>query len=331
MKKYTKYILILLLTTAVFYAIPSICASADVRVKDIAHVLEARENQLMGFGLVAGLKNTGDTTQTEFTKRALTNLLSRMGIAPQDKDFKSRNVAAVMVIAKLPAFINSGQNIDVIVSSMGDATSLQGGTLLMTPLQGADDNTYAVAQGQLSFGFANSNGIVSQNRQFTTGRVINGAIVEREVPVSIGEDSVSIVLDRPDFTTSSRVVDAMSKAGISARARDAATIIASKEAGRDMVEFVTQIENLTVVPDSVARIVIDEQNGVIVMGQDVKISAVAVSYGNMTVTVLSSSKEATLFDLVKALNAIGVRPKDLVSVLQSIKSAGAISADIEVM
>jgi len=313
---------------------PGLAVSPSVRVKDIGRILEARDNQLMGFGLVAGLKNTGDSIQTEFTKQALTNLLSRMGIAPQEKEFRSRNVAAVMVTAKLPAFATVGQKIDVTVSSLGDATSLQGGILLMTPLQGADDNVYAVAQGSVALGFSameGGNPVPTEKRQTNAGRVINGGIVEREVPVSLDENFVSIVLDKPDYTTASRVVSAMRWKGISARARDAATIIASKEANQEMVDFISVIENLTLVPDAIARIVVNEQTGVVVMGENVKISPVAVSYGDISVTVLSTTSEATLSDLVSALNAIGIKPKDMVAILQAIKSSGAVSADIEVL
>lgn len=304
---------------------PAFSESAPVRIKDIAHVLEARDNQLMGFGLVIGLKNTGDSTQTEYTKQALTNLLSRMGIAPQDKEFKSKNIAAVMVTAKLPAFVNVGQKIDVAVSSLGDATTLQGGTLLMTPLQGADDNVYAVAQGQLTLGFAA--GEVPEKKPTNVGYVVNGGIVERDVPVSISEDFVSIVLDKPDYTTASRIVGAMRDANIYARARDAATIVASREPAMDMVKFLSIIENLTVVPDTVARIVINEQTGVVVMGENVSIAPISVSYNDVNVTISASA--AKLTDLISALNAVGVRPKDLIAILRAIKAAGAISADIE--
>lgn len=321
-------ILFISLASCILSFDPAFSASAPVRIKDIAHVLEARDNQLMGFGLVSGLKNTGDTIQTEFTKQALTNLLSRMGIAPQDKDFRSKNVAAVMVTAKLPAFINSGQKIDVTVSSLGDATSLQGGTLLMTPLQGADDNVYAVAQGQLALGVVGNANISASDKKLTNvGSIINGAIVEKEVPVSISENSVTIVIDRPDFTTASRIVTAMRNAGVTARARDAATIIASKTAAQDMVSFVSMLESLTVVPDEVAKIVINEQTGVIVMGESVKISPIAISYGDMNITISG----ATLADLISALNAVGVKPKDLIAIINSIKASGAISADIEVI
>jgi flagellar P-ring protein FlgI len=290
----------------------------------------------MGFGLVIGLKNTGDTIQTEFTKRALTNLLSRVGIVPGEKDFKSKNVAAVMVTAKLPAFMGNGQKIDVTVSSLGDATSLNGGTLLMTPLQGPDDVVYAVAQGPLESGFNDPNGSMVDKRQTNVARILNGAIVEKEVPVSLSADYVSIMLDKPDYTTASRVAASLNIAGIPARARDAATITASREGDKEMVDFIAVIENLTVVPDSAAKIVINEQNGVIVMGEFVSISPVAISYGDITVTVSeqkssSGTSFATLSKLVESLNAIGVKPKDLIAIIQAIKSAGAISADVEVI
>ncbi len=288
----------------------------------------------MGFGLVAGLKNTGDTIQTQFTKQALTNLLSRMGIAPQDKEFRSRNIAAVMVTAKLPPYSPVGQKIDVTVSSLGDATSLQGGTLLMAPLMGADDNVYAVAQGSVALGFSgieNNQEMTIDQRQPNAGTIANGGIVEREVPVSINQEYVTVVLDKPDFTTASRVVSAMKQSGIRGRARDAATIIASKEAYQDMVDFIAAVENLTLIPDVPARVVINEMTGVVVMGEDVKIAPVAVSYGDVNVTVGASTPEATISDVVSALNTAGIKPKDLITIINAIKMSGAISADIEVM
>ena len=315
-----------------FLLLPSVSAFAasTVRVKDIAHVLEARENQLMGYGLVVGLKNTGDSIQTEYTKQALANLLSRMGIVPQDKEFRSRNVASVIVTAKLPPFVSPGQKIDVTVSSLGDATSLLGGTLLMTPLQGPDDNVYAVAQGQLSFGVNPST--MSQSdfdqRQNNVGLIPNGAMVEKEVPVTIQEDFVTIVLDRPDFTTASRLVSAIKTSGFVARARDAGTIFATKEASMEMVDFISKIENLNIVPDTVAKIVINESTGVIVMGDNVKVTPVVVSYNDVNVVI---SSESTVSSLVSSLNTIGIKPKDLLAILNAVKSAGAISADIEVI
>ena len=334
MKKILIGVCLTLLLTVNLAVSSAFAAPSPVRLKDIAHVLEARDNQLMGFGLVAGLKNTGDTIQTQFTKQALTNLLSRMGIAPQDKDFRSRNVAAVMVTAKLPPYSPVGQKIDVTVSSLGDATSLQGGTLLMTPLMGADDNVYAVAQGSVALGFSGTdiNGEISlSQRQPNAGTIANGGIVEREVPVSINQAYVTIVLNQPDFTTASRVVSAMRQSGIKGRARDAATIIASKESYQDMVDFIAAVENLSLVPDAPAKVVINEMTGVIVMGENVKISPVAVSFGDINVTIGATTPETTISDVVSALNTAGIKPKDLVAIINAIKMSGAISADIEVM
>lgn len=344
--------------------------SPPVRVKDIARVLEARENQLMGFGLVVGLKNTGDRTQTGFTQQALTNLLSRMGMVPQSVDFKSRNVAAVMVTATLPPFVKPGQKIDVTVSSVGDATSLQGGTLLITPLQGMDDQVYAVAQGNLVVGLDPSSPNVPyvERRQVTVGRIPNGAIVEKEVPVTmVGKGGLTIVLNEPDFTTANRLAAVIRAAGIDAFARDAGTVAVPVSGGEDVVALLSRIENLKVTPDTVAKIVINERTGTIVIGENVVISPVAVSYGGIDVTIgdvslfsegsvveggqdesryraqtrarlkkeegklVAVAPAPTLASLVRALNAIGASPKDLIAILQAMKKAGAIKAELEII
>jgi len=347
-----------------------LAVSPAVRIKDIAHVLEARENQLMGFGLVVGLNNTGDRSQTGFTQQALTNLLSRMGVVPQSVDFKSRNVAAVMVTATLPPFVKSGQKLDVTVSSLGDATSLQGGTLLITPLHGVDDKVYAVAQGSVLVGIESSTPVVPyvRQRQATVGRIPNGALVEAEVPVSIGEKGLlTIVLDNPDFTTANRVVNSINTLDLDAAARDAGTVVVPVSVTENIVSLVSRIENLTVVPDTVAKIVVNERTGTIVIGENVKIAPVAVSYSGIDVTIgdISLFSEgvtgdttagddryrarslarlrrtegglrevpagATLSSLVRALNTIGASPKDLIAILQAMKKAGAIKADLEVI
>ncbi|MFC1540716.1 flagellar basal body P-ring protein FlgI [Candidatus Margulisiibacteriota bacterium] len=341
-----------------------------VRIKDISHILEARENQLMGFGLVVGLRNSGDRSQTGFTQQALTNLLSRMGVVPQSVDFRSRNVAAVMVTATLPPFIKPGQKLDITVSSMGDATSLQGGTLLITPLRGVDDQVYAVAQGSLIMGVESESPSVPyvRRRQTTVGRVPNGAMVEKEVPVSIlGKDLLTIVLDDPDFTTASRVVASIKRIGLDAIARDAGTITIPISMDEDIVKLVARIEVLTVVPDVVAKVVVNERTGTVVIGESVKISPVAVSYSGIDVIIgdvalfsegsaaeslddssryrarsMASLKRtegkltlvpagATLASLVRALNMIGASPKDLIAILQAMKKAGAIKAELEVI
>ncbi|KPJ69795.1 hypothetical protein AMJ44_02465 [candidate division WOR-1 bacterium DG_54_3] len=345
-------------------------ASPPVRIKDIAHILEARENQLMGFGLVVGLRNSGDRSQTGFTQQALTNLLSRMGVVPQSVDFKSRNVAAVMVTATLPPFVKPGQKLDITVSSLGDATSLQGGTLLVTPLHGVDDQVYAVAQGSILVGIESSAPVVPyvRQRQATVGRVPNGALVETEVPVSIGDKGLlTIVLDDPDFTTANRVAGSIRTAGLDATAKDAGTVTLPVSPAEDLVALVSRIENLTVVPDVVAKIVVNERTGTIVIGESVKIAPVAVSYAGIDVTIgdvslfsegvsedsdLEESRYrarslarlertegrlravpagATLSSLVSALNTIGASPKDLIAILQAMKKAGAIKAELEVI
>jgi flagellar P-ring protein precursor FlgI len=344
-------------------------ASPAVRIKDIAHILEARENQLMGFGLVVGLKNSGDKSQTGFTQQALTNLLSRMGVVPQSVDFRSRNVAAVMVTATLPPFVKAGQKLDVTVSSVGDATSLQGGTLLSTPLQGVDDQVYAVALGNVSVGLESNTPAVPfyNQQQATVGRITDGALVEKEVPVTLGgKGALNIVIDSPDFTTANRVVESIRRAGLDAAAKDAGTITVPSS-GEDVVALVSRIENLKVTPDSVAKIVVSERTGTIVIGENVVISPVAVSYMGIDVAIggmslytqgatdtqnnsqnysfangqakvvrkqgklVTVNAAPTLNDLVRALNAIGASPKDLIAILQAMKNSGAIKGELEII
>jgi flagellar P-ring protein precursor FlgI len=367
MKRISALLFILLLgSTAVLAASPA------VRLKDIAHILGARENQLMGFGLVVGLNNSGDRSQSSFSQQAITNLMSRMGVVPPTVDFKSRNAAAVIVTATLPPFVRSGQKLDVTVSSLGDASSLQGGTLLITPLQGVDDQVYAVAQGSLIVGSDPSypNVPYATQRQVTVGRIPAGALVEKEVPVSLEvRGGITVVLDDPDFTTATRVVAAINKAGYQASARDAATILV--DVVDDPVLLISKIENLTVSPDTVAKIVVNERTGTIVIGENVVISPVAVSYSGIDVYIgdvsLYSIGDATdtggtsgagdqryqastkahfkrsqeqltivpasptLATLVRALNTIGASPKDLISILQAMKKSGAIKAPLEVI
>lgn len=354
---------------SLFMASAVLAASPPVRLKDIAHILGARENQIMGFGLVVGLNNTGDKSQTGFTQQALTNLLSRMGVVPQTVDFKSRNVAAVIVTATLPPFVKPGQKLDVTVSSVGDATSLQGGTLLITPLQGVDEQVYAVAQGSVLVGVEPTTPNIPyvRQRQVTVGRVPGGALVEKEVPVTLEEKGgLTVVLSEPDFTTASRVVASIRRAGMDASAKDAGTILVSF-AGEDVVDMVSRIENLTVTPDTVAKIVVNERTGTIVIGENVVIAPVAVSYGGIDVfigdvslfsegTATDTSQDEssyrassqarlkkkegrltlvpaspTLSSLVRALNAIGATPKDLIAILQAMKKSGAIKAELEVI
>ena len=346
-------------------------ASPSVRIKDIAHILEARDNQLLGFGLVVGLRNTGDKSQTGFTQQALTNLLSRMGVVPQSVDFKSKNVAAVIVTAVLPPFVKPGQKLDVTVSSVGDATSLQGGTLLITPLHGVDDKIYAVAQGNLLVGEESGSPTVPymRQRQTTVGRIPNGALAEKEVPVTIGDKGLlTIVLDNPDFTTANRIATSILKAGFETEAKDAGTIIIPVAGDENFVALISKVENLEVIPDVVAKIVVNERTGTIVIGENVRISPVAVTYSGIEVMIgnvnffsegvamdYTQAEESryraqsqarlkkneaqlkmvpsssTLSSLVTALNTMGASPKDLISILQAMKKAGAIKAELEVI
>ncbi|HVN66863.1 MAG TPA: flagellar basal body P-ring protein FlgI [Candidatus Sulfotelmatobacter sp.] len=363
-----KIILVSLVLLVASTALPA--ASPPVRIKDISHILEARDNQLMGFGLVIGLRNSGDKSQTGFTQQALSNLLSRMGVIPQSVDFRSRNVAAVMVSATLPPFVRSGQKLDVTVSSVGDATSLQGGTLLVTPLQGVDNQVYAVAQGSLLVGVeptAPTNVPYVRSQQLTAGRIPDGALVEKEVPVALeGKTSLTIVLNDPDFTTADRVIGAIRRAGYDATARDAATVVVGLS-GEEIVPLISRLENLTVTPDTIAKVVVNERTGTIVIGENVVLSPVAVSFGDLEVVIgdvalysdgsggddtssdnrfraTTSAKlnkkegkftvvpaSPTLAVLSRALNAVGASPRDVVAILQAMKKAGAIKAEMEVI
>src|SRR3989339_695488 len=242
MKKY-----ILLFILIIFACSFAAAESSQVRLKDIAHILEARENQIMGFGLVVGLNNSGDRMQNSYTQQAIANLMSRMGVVPQSVDFKTRNVAAVMVTANLPPFVKPGQKIDVTVSSVGDSVSLQGGTLLITPLQGADDQVYAVAQGSLVVGLLPQTPNVPyvKQRQVTAGRIPGGGVVEKEVPVTmVNKNVLTIAINEPDFTTAKRMAASLKEEGINAEAKDAGTVVIGVSGDENLVELISQVENV---------------------------------------------------------------------------------------
>ena len=345
----------------------------SVRVKDLAHVYEARSNQLMGFGLVMGLRNTGDSPQTTFTQRALTNLLAKLGIAQTSEVFKSRNVASVMVTADLPPFIKPGQRIDVLVSSIGDSSSLKGGTLLQAPLQGADGKVYAVCQGPVVVAEDkyNNSADYTSRQQTTVGRVIGGALVERGVPAKFDTgEFLTMVLDIADFTTAARLAYALERAGITgSKAIDASTVQVPvpEEERENMVDFIARVEDVQLIPDSVAKVVVNQRTGTIVIGENVRLAPVAVSHGDIEVRVgevkteeqqsdilaLFEEQAATesekvaqkneeiklvklpagtsLSALVKALNSVGTSPRDLVAILQALKSSGALAAELEII
>lgn len=343
--------------------------SSAVRIKDVTHVEGIRDNQLIGYGIVVGLNGTGDGSQTEFTVRSLVAYLRRSGITIDPGMVKVKNTAAVVVTANLPPFARNGQRLDVIVNSIGDSSSLQGGTLLMTPLKAADGQVYAVGQGPVSIGgFSAGAGGSSVSKNHTTaGTVPDGALVERVPPTRLeGRTKVNLILDNPDFTTARRVEEVINKHlnDTFAHAADSSGItINVPEAYRhNLSGFLAEIERLPIHPDQRARVIIDERTGTVVMGEDVRISTLAIAHGNLSLQItqnnsvsqpgaLSSgqttpvqntsvkaqeergelevmSEGVSLGEVVQSLNAIGVTPRDLIAILQSIKAAGALQAEL---
>lgn len=342
------------------------------RLKDMASVKGVRSNQVIGYGLVVGLRGTGDKQGTQFTTQSLRSLLAKMGISLDPRQIRVANVAAVMVTAKLPAFARTGSAIDAIVSSVGDASSLAGGMLLMTPLLGNDGQIYAVAQGPIAIGGYSAEGggtSIAQNHP-TVASLVGGAIVEREVAYSmVGQEEFEISLHRPDFTTAQRTAARINDEFREpvAIARDSGTLDLTLPASYqgDVVGFMARVETLEVAPDKAARVILNERTGTIVMGDSVRVSTVAVAHGNLTVVVnkinevsqpgpfsegetariqntdIETSQDesqlivieetVTIGDLVRALNAMGTTPTDLISIIQAIKASGALSADVEMM
>ncbi len=350
------------------------CASASAaRLKDIASLKGVRVNQLVGYGLVVGLNGTGDGSGTKFTVQSLVNMMEKLGVHVQSDQVKVKNVAAVMVTANLPPFARVGSQVDVLISSVGDAGSLQGGTLLMTPVKGVDGEVYGLAQGPLIVGGFSSSGAAGggvQKNHPTVARIPDGATIEREVPFEFNRmDDLIIALHQPDFTTALRVSNAINTRleGPWAMPADAGTVrINIPETHRkNLVGLVASLEQLNIDPDMKARIVLDERTGTVVMGEDVRISSVAIAHGNLSVhikeekqvsqptpfsegqtTVTDDSqvnvseennklilmpRGTSLGELVKALNAIGVSPRDLIAVFQAIKASGALQADLEII
>jgi flagellar P-ring protein precursor FlgI len=344
------------------------------RIKDLIDIEGVRENQLIGYGLVVGLNGTGDSLNASpFTRQSLQAMLERLGVNTRGATLRTKNVAAVMVTASLPPFGTQGTRIDVTVSAMGDATSLQGGTLLVTPLLGADGEVYAVGQGPVAvIGFAAQGEAAKVVRGVpTTGRISNGAVVEREIEFALaGMSTVRLALRNPDLTTARRIAGAINTLMGEAVSEplDPATVqLSIPDSYRsNIVRLLTEIEQLRVQPDNIAKVVIDDSSGIIVMGRDVRVSTVAVAQGNLTVTIseepivsqpepfsdgatvvvprttvqvddenhrqLAVVKQGvTLQELVDGLNSLGIGPRDLIGILQAIKASGALQADIEVM
>jgi len=348
-------------------------AAATSRIKDLANIEGIRQNQLIGYGLVVGLNGTGDTlNNAPFTKQSLQAMLERLGVNIRGQQLRTGNVAAVMVTADLPPFATQGTRIDVTASAMGDSKSLEGGTLLVTPLLGADGNVYAVAQGSLSIGGFQAEGQAAKIVRGvpTVGRLPNGAIIEREIDFALKSvDELRLALRNADFTTAKRIAVAINDyVGTPiAEPLDPSTVELKlpKKFPQNIVALITEIEQLQVEPDEVAKIVIDERSGVIVIGRDVRVSTVAVAQGNLTVTISESPQVSqpapfsrgrtvtvprtqvgvqeegkrlalvhegvSLQQIVDGLNALGIGPRDLITILQAIKAAGAIQADIQVM
>jgi len=363
-------------------AAASSLAAAEVRLKELGRIDGWRDNQLIGFGLVTGLAGTGDSTRNRATRQSIANLMSQFGVVLPNDQVQSRNVAAVMVLATLPAFTRTGAKVDVTVNSMGDARSLVGGTLLLAPLKGVDGRVHALAQGPVSVGGYkyDAYGTVVQKNHPTVGAIPGGATVEVAVPTQDVTPSGRAVfaLSTPDYTTASRVAESINKAfgsGV-ARARDAAAveiIVPEAEKGGDTVSFLMRVENLAIEPDQKARVVINERTGMVISGGNVRISQVTISHGELKVSVtndyaiarvgapgivgnpasspnaatrstiipltnldveepenrsVSLAGNSTVADLVRALAAIHTSPREMISILQGMKTAGALYAEL---
>ncbi|BDA85939.1 flagellar P-ring protein 2 [Aureimonas sp. SA4125] len=348
-------------------------SSTGVRIKDVTTIKGVRDNQLVGYGLVIGLQATGDSLRNSpFTEQSLQSMLDRMGVNVRTGNPRTKNVAAVVVTADLPPFIGTGSRIDVSVSSLGDASSLMGGTLIMTPLYGADGEIYAVAQGSLAVSGFTSQGTSESLTQGvpTAGRIAGGAIIEREVArATVETDQITMELRNPDYRTAIRVVDAINAFAIRrygkpvARENDLRTILLTRPARLSSTRFIADISDLPIQPDMTAKVVIDERTGTVVIGNEVQISTVAVTQGNLTVRITelpSVSQPAEFTDgqtvvtaqtqvvaeqeggnfayvggtdlatVVRGLNRLGLKPTGIIAILQAIKTAGALQADLVV-
>ena len=361
--------LLLFVSSCVLCSLPS--AAYAERIKDIASFEGVRTNQLIGFGLVVGLDGTGDKGNA--TMQGIANMLQRMGLTVRPADIKAKNTAAVMVTATLPPFPKPGLRVDALVSTIGDTKSLQGGTLLLSPLKGPDGNVYALAQGPVSIGgfIGGGGGTTVQKNHLTAGRVPEGVTIERDLPFVLGRDGeIRLFLHEPDFATATAVVGKINEA---LNANYASTIDASSvllkipaEYRGKIVELITRIEAVEVPVDEAAKVVVNERTGTIVIGDRVRIAPVAIAHGNLTIeikteykvsqpppfapqgaeTVVTPQKDVkikeekaslvevsgvTLGEIVKGLNALGVSPRDLISILQALKAAGALRADLEII
>lgn len=347
--------------------------AATARIKDIVDIEGVRENQLVGYGLVVGLNGTGDSlNNSPFTRQSLQAMLERLGVNTRGETMRTGNVAAVMVTANLPPFSTQGTRLDVSVASLGDAKSLQGGTLLVTPLLGADGEVYVLAQGSVSINGFQAQGDAASviSGVPTTGRISSGGLIEREIGFSLGaQRDIRLALRNPDFTTARRVALSINDfIGVpTATPEDAATVrlYLPRNFNGNIVDLITDIEQLVIETDQVAKIVIDENSGIIVMGKDVRVSTVAVAQSNLTVSIAETPgvsqpapfsegetvvvprtdlnvdvvnsdlalvrESVSIQELVDGLNALGISPRDLIAILQAVKASGALQAEIEVL
>lgn len=359
-----------LMILIIWSALNSPAASAVTRLKELISIEGVRENQLIGYGVVAGLAGTGDRVQTVFSAQSLTNMLARMGVTVSPTALQVKNVASVMVTASLPPFAQPGSHVDVTVSAIGDAPSLQGGVLLMTELKGPDGQVYAVAQGPMVIGgfVAGGQGNSKAVNHPTVGRMPNGAIVERGAPSVTFGKQVHLQLQQADFATAARVASAVNQRFEgSAHADNSASITVDLPADwqKRPTEFIAEVEALTIEPDTKGRIVVNERTGTIIMGKQVHISPVAIIQGSLTVEVQTTQEVsqpnalsngqtkttpqvnlgvsqdspkdlmlkdgATVEELVQALNSIGSSPRDIISILQNLKTEGALQAELDVI
>ena len=368
-----KQVLAAILATATLVAPILPAQAATARIKDIVNIEGVRDNQLVGYGLVVGLAGTGDSlNNSPFTKQSLQAMLERLGVNTAGVNMRTANVAAVMVTANLPAFSTQGSRLDVNVSSLGDSSSLQGGTLLVTPLLGADGEVYAIAQGSVTInGFkAEGDAATIVSGVPTTGRISSGALIEREIGFTLGaQRELRLALKNPDLTTSRRIALSINDfIGVPcATPEDGSTVrvVLPRNFNGNIVDLLTDVEQLVIETDQPAKIIIDENSGIIVMGKDVRVSTVAVAQSNLTVTIAETPgvsqpnpfsdgetvevprtdlnvdivnsdltmvrESVSLDELVNGLNALGISPRDLIAILQAIKASGALQADIEVM
>jgi len=371
MEKLALIALAALIGTTTLGAAPA--SAQDVRLKDITRVQGVTSNQLVGYGLVTGLAGTGDSTSVAFTSKTIQNVLQTFGLSTTSQDVRTRNVAAVVVTASLPPFAHSGDNIDVTVSSIGDSSSLQGGTLIMTELKAANNLVYATAQGPMSvggFSFGTGTDTVSKNHT-AAGRIPQGAIIARDMVTNLQQDQTgfSYVLTSPDYKTAAHLAIALNKkfGGGTARALDAETIRVNLPSRyvNDTVNFLADASDLRLDADSLAKVVVNERTGTIVLGGDIKLAPVAIAHGNLSLTITTTNtavpagpftnaptvtqtntrveaKEngrkliyingaATLAQVVRALNTIGVSPRDLIAIVQALRESGSLQADVEII